>query len=93
MTEFVVKPLLAEITLFIRNPFLQPAMRLDRELAHPSLLQIPGLCASRCLKVIRASLLDDLVGIDKNCIRHSQAKCLCGPEVYDRLEPGGRLDR
>src|SRR4051812_47561682 len=42
--EFVVQPLIAKIALFVGDPFLQPTVRLDDELAHYFL---PHLLRSR----------------------------------------------
>jgi hypothetical protein len=39
------------------------------------------------------ALLDDLVGSHENRLRDRQADCFGGPEVYDKLELGGLLDR
>jgi hypothetical protein len=39
------------------------------------------------------AILDDLVGSHENRLRDRQADCFGGPEVYDKLELGGLLDR
>ena len=54
--EFIVEALVAEIPLLVRDPFLQPAMRLDDEFLHD--LSLPGHNAKR-----RANAHDRLSGI------------------------------